>query len=84
MAHVFNVQKGTVHFATSEIDWVIGHSFIVYGPLIRGAQCVFFEGKPLAPNPGVVYDRVQHYKANSRVMAPTGFRVVKKEDNESD
>ena len=84
MAHVFNVQKGTVHFATSDIGWVVGHSFIVYGPLIRGAQCVFFEGKPLTPNPGVVWDRVQHYKVNSLYMAPTGVRVIKKEDYEGD
>jgi len=84
MAHVFNVHKGTVHFATSDIGWVVGHSFIVYGPLIRGAQCVFFEGKPVTPDPGVIWDRVQRYKVSSLYMAPTGVRVIKKEDYEGE
>jgi propionyl-CoA synthetase len=58
MRSVFNVNKGSVHFAGSDIGWVVGHSFIVYGPLLRGSSCVFFEGKPVTPNPGVVWDRV--------------------------
>ena len=58
MRSVFNVNKGSVHFAGSDIGWVVGHSFIVYGPLLRGSSCVFFEGKPITPNPGVIWDRV--------------------------
>ena len=61
MRSVFNVNKGSVHFAGSDIGWVVGHSFIVYGPLLRCSSCVFFEGKPIVPNPGVVWDRVQKY-----------------------
>ena len=80
MAHVFNVHKGTVHFATSDIGWVVGHSFIVYGPLIRGAQCVFFEGKPFTPDPGVIWNRVEEYQVSCLYMAPTGVRVLKKMD----
>jgi len=84
MRSVFNVNKGSVHFAGSDIGWVVGHSFIVYGPLIRCSSCVFFEGKPVTPNPGVVWDRVQRYKVTSLYMAPTGVRVVKKEDYNGD
>ena len=84
MRSVFNVNKGSVHFAGSDIGWVVGHSFIVYGPLIRCSSCVFFEGKPVTPNPGVVWDRVQKYKVTSLYMAPTGVRVVKKEDYNGD
>lgn len=80
MKSVFNVNKGSVHFAGSDIGWVVGHSFIVYGPLLRCSSCVFFEGKPVVPNPGVVWDRVEKYKVTCLYMAPTGVRVVKKED----
>jgi len=58
MRSVFNVNKGSVHFAGSDVGWVVGHSFIVYGPLLRCSSCVFFEGKPVVPNPGVIWDRV--------------------------
>jgi len=58
MRSVFNVNSGSVHFAGSDIGWVVGHSFIVYGPLLRNSACVFFEGKPVVPNPGVIWDRV--------------------------
>jgi propionyl-CoA synthetase len=80
MENVFNVHKGSVHFAGSDIGWVVGHSFIVYGPLIRGATSVFFEGKPITPNPGIVWAKVQQYKVTSLYMAPTAVRVVKKDD----
>jgi len=84
MRSVFNVNKGSVHFAGSDIGWVVGHSFIVYGPLLRGSACVFFEGKPIVPNPGVIWDRVQKYRVTSLYMAPTGVRVIKKEDYDGD
>ena len=58
MENVFNVHKGSVHFAGSDVGWVVGHSFIVYGPLIRGASSVFFEGKPIVPNAGVMWEKV--------------------------
>ena len=80
MRSVFNVNPGSVHFAGSDIGWVVGHSFIVYGPLLRNSACVFFEGKPVVPNPGVIWDRVQRYQVTSLYMAPTGVRVIKKED----
>ena len=84
MENVFNVHPGSVHFAGSDIGWVVGHSFIVYGPLIRGATSVFFEGKPITPDAGAVWRRVEEYKVTSLYMAPTAVRVVKKEDYDGD
>jgi propionyl-CoA synthetase len=81
MANVFNVHENSVHFASSDIGWVVGHSFIMYGPLIRGAQTVFFEGKPVYQgNAGVIWDLCNKYKITSLYMAPTAVRVIKKED----
>jgi propionyl-CoA synthetase len=57
MENVFNVNKNTVHFAGSDIGWVVGHSFIIYGPLLRGATSVFFEGKPIVPDAGVMWQK---------------------------
>lgn len=80
MENVFNVHPGSVHFAGSDIGWVVGHSFIIYGPLIRGATCIFFEGKPITPNAGAIWKRVEEHKVTSLYMAPTAVRVIKKED----
>ena len=84
MENVFNVHEGSVHFATSDIGWVVGHSFIVYGPLIRGATSIFMEGKPVTPNAGIIWKKVEQYKVTSLYMAPTAVRVVKKEDYEGE
>jgi propionyl-CoA synthetase len=84
MENVFNVHRKTVHFAGSDIGWVVGHSFIVYGPLIRGATSVFYEGKPVTPNCGAMWQRVEEYQVESLYMAPTAVRVVKKEDYEGE
>jgi propionyl-CoA synthetase len=62
MQHVFNVSKGDVWFSTSDIGWVVGHSFIVYGPLIRRATTILFEGKPILPDAGVLWRVVEQYK----------------------
>jgi len=77
---VHNVHRGKVHFATSDVGWVVGHTNIVYGPLLRGASCVFFEGKPITPNPGVCWKLVEQYKVTSMYMAPTAVRIIKKLD----
>ena len=84
MKHIFNIHEKDVWFAGSDIGWVVGHSFIVYGPLIRGAASVFFEGKPIIPNAGVFWRIVQQYKVKSIYMAPTAVRVIKKEDYEGE
>lgn len=80
MKNVFDLHEGGVHFASSDIGWVVGHSFIVYGPLIRCSKTIFFEGKPIIPDAGVVWRVCQEYKVTSLYMAPTGVRVIKKED----
>lgn len=80
MKNVFDLQQGGVHFAASDIGWVVGHSFIVYGPLLRCARAIFFEGKPVVPDAGVIWRVCEEYKVTSLYMAPTGVRVIKKED----
>jgi len=80
MENVFNVHRGSVHFAGSDVGWVVGHSFIVYGPLLRCCSSVFFEGKPVVPDAGIMWKKVEQYKVTSLYMAPTAVRVVKKED----
>ena len=80
MKNVFDVHQGSVHFACSDIGWVVGHSFIVYGPLIRCAKTIFFEGKPIVPDAGVIWRVCQDYQVTSLYMAPTAVRVIKKED----
>lgn len=82
MDKVFDLQLGGVFFAVSDIGWVVGHSNIVYGPLLRGATTVFFEGKPIVPDAGVVWRVVEEYKCSHLYWAPTAVRVVKKEDYE--
>ena len=80
MDNCFNVHRESVSFATSDIGWIVGHTNIVYGPLLRGSASVFFEGKPITPNPGIIWEKVQEYGVSMLFMAPTGVRVIKKED----
>ena len=80
MKNVFNIGKGDTWFAASDIGWVVGHSFIVYGPLIRGATSIIFEGKPIIPDAGVLWRVVEQHKVKSLYVAPTAVRVVKKDD----
>ena len=84
MKNVFDVGPTSTHFASSDIGWVVGHSFIVYGPLIRGCQVVFFEGKPVIPDAGAIWRVCEEYKVSSLYMAPTAVRVIKKVDYEGD
>jgi propionyl-CoA synthetase len=80
MENIFDISRGEVWFSASDIGWVVGHSFIVYGPLIRGATSVFFEGKPIVPNSGVLWRAVEQHKVKAIYLAPTAVRIVKKED----
>lgn len=59
MQNIFGINRGDMWFSTSDIGWVVGHSFIVYGPLIRGATSIIFEGKPITPNAGVLWRVVE-------------------------
>lgn len=80
MKHVFNGQPGGTYFATSDIGWVVGHSYIVYGPLIAGMSTVFYEGLPIQPDAGIWWQLVERFKVNVMFSAPTAIRVLKKHD----
>ena len=82
MENCYNVHRESVNFATSDIGWIVGHSNIVYGPLLQGSASVVFEGKPITPNAGIVWQKCQQYGVTMLFMAPTGVRVMKKEDYE--
>ena len=85
MHHMFDIQKKDKYFSTSDIGWVVGHSFIVYGPLLQGATTVLFEGKPVGtPNPGIIWSIVEKYKIKGIYTAPTALRVLRKEDPNGD
>lgn len=66
--------------AISDIGWVVGHSFIVYGPLLAGARSVVFEGKPIIPNAGKIWEMISKYNSKTLFLAPTAVRILKKMD----
>ena len=81
MDKVFDVHPGTTFFAASDIGWVVGHSFIVYGPLIRGAATIMFEGKPVGtPDAGTFWRVASQHGCKSIYAAPTAVRIIKKLD----
>jgi propionyl-CoA synthetase len=84
LKHIFNISKGEVYFSASDIGWVVGHSFIVYGPLIRGATSILFEGKPVVPNCGILWRIIESHKVKAIYLAPTAVRILKKEDYEGE
>jgi propionyl-CoA synthetase len=80
MQHIFMAGKGSTFFATSDIGWVVGHSYIVYGPLIAGMATVMYEGLPIRPDAGIWWKIVQDYNVSVMFSAPTAVRVLKKQD----
>ncbi len=80
MKHIFMGQAGETFFATSDIGWVVGHSYIVYGPLIAGMATIFYEGLPTRPDAGIWWRLVEKYKVTAMFSAPTAVRVLKKQD----
>jgi len=83
MENVYGVGAGEVYWAASDIGWVVGHSYIVYGPLLRGATTVLYEGKPVGtPDPGAFWRVVEQHGVNVLFTAPTAFRAIRKEDPE--
>jgi propionyl-CoA synthetase len=66
--------------AISDIGWVVGHSFIVYGPLLVGAKSVVYEGKPITPNAGKIWEMIARYNSKTLFLAPTAVRILKKMD----
>ena len=82
MQHIFCGQQGGVFFCTSDIGWVVGHSYIIYGPLIGGMGTVMYEGLPIRPDAGVWWRIVEQYKVTRMFSAPTAVRVLKKQPPE--
>jgi propionyl-CoA synthetase len=85
MKYIFDCKPGDVYFATSDIGWVVGHSYIVYGPLIAGLTTMLYEGTPIRDmdgntNGGVWWSLVHKYKVTHMFSAPTAIRVLKKQD----
>ena len=80
MKHIFNGEAGQTYFATSDIGWVVGHSYIIYGPLIAGMTTIMYEGLPTRPDAGVWWSIVEKYKVTHMFSAPTAVRVLKKHD----
>ncbi|GAA6206937.1 propionyl-CoA synthetase [Cognatishimia sp. WU-CL00825] len=83
MEAIYNVKPGDVFWAASDVGWVVGHSYICYGPLIHGNTTVVFEGKPVGtPDAGTFWRVISEHNVTSFFTAPTAFRAVKREDPE--
>ncbi|MGV9378601.1 propionyl-CoA synthetase [Nonomuraea sp. NPDC003707] len=81
MSHVYGAAPGEVYWAASDVGWVVGHSYIVYGPLLAGCTTVLYEGKPVGtPDPGAFWRVVSTYGVRTLFTAPTAIRAIKKED----
>jgi len=81
MKAIYNVDAGDVYWAASDVGWVVGHSYIVYGPLLRGCTTVMYEGKPVGtPDPGAFWRVIAEHGVKVMFTAPTAFRAIKKED----
>ena len=80
MKRIFCGAAGETMFTTSDIGWVVGHSYIIYGPLIAGMTTIMYEGVPVRPDAGVWWKIVQDYKVSVMFSAPTAIRVLKKHD----
>lgn len=81
MKHVYGVEPGEVYWAASDVGWVVGHSYIVYGPLLHGCTTIMFEGKPVGtPDPGAFWRVIEQYRVSTLFTAPTAFRAIKRED----
>jgi propionyl-CoA synthetase len=83
MGQVYGMQAGDVWWGISDVGWVVGHTLIVYGPLMAGCTTVFYEGKPIrTPDAGAYWRIVEQYRVNALFCAPTAMRAIRKEDPE--
>jgi len=81
MANIYDVEPGDIYWAASDVGWVVGHSYIVYGPLLYGCTTVMFEGKPVGtPDAGAFWRVIQDHKVKVLFTAPTAFRAIKQQD----
>ncbi len=85
MKNIYNVEAGDVFWAASDVGWVVGHSYICYGPLLAGATTIVFEGKPVGtPDAGTFWRVIEEHKVVSFFTAPTAFRAIKRVDPEGE
>jgi propionyl-CoA synthetase len=85
MKNLYNVAAGDVYWAASDVGWVVGHSYIVYGPLLSGCTTLMYEGKPVGtPDPGAFWRVINEHNVKVLFTAPTAFRAIKKEDPNGD
>jgi propionyl-CoA synthetase len=80
MDYIFCAKPGQTMFCTSDIGWVVGHGYIIYGPLIHGMATIMFEGTPLKPDAGIWWHLVEKYRVSTMFSSPTAIRVLKKQD----
>ncbi|MEA2116475.1 MAG: propionyl-CoA synthetase [Thermodesulfobacteriota bacterium] len=81
MKNIYNVEPGDVYWAASDVGWVVGHSYIVYAPLLYGCTTIVYEGKPIGtPDAGAFWRVIEQHKVKVMFTAPTAFRAIKKED----
>ncbi|HXP97801.1 MAG TPA: propionyl-CoA synthetase, partial [Telmatospirillum sp.] len=81
MSNIYNVKPGEVYWAASDVGWVVGHSYIVYAPLLQGCTTVVFEGKPVGtPDAGAFWRVIAEHKVETLFTAPTAFRAIKRDD----
>ncbi len=81
MKHLYNVDPGEVYWSASDVGWVVGHSYIVYSPLLHGCTTIVFEGKPVGtPDAGTFWRVIEQHRVPTLFTAPTAFRAIKRED----
>lgn len=81
MKAIYNIDEGDVWWTASDVGWVVGHSYIVYGPLLKGCTTIMFEGKPVGtPDAGVFWRIIAEHKVKCMFTAPTAYRAIKRED----
>ncbi|MGA2013821.1 MAG: propionyl-CoA synthetase [Solirubrobacteraceae bacterium] len=85
MQHIYGVEPGEVYWAASDVGWVVGHSYIVYAPLLHGCTTVLYEGKPVGtPDPGAFWRVIQEHGVSTLFTAPTAFRAIRQQDPEGE
>ena len=85
MHNIYGIEPGEVFWAASDVGWVVGHTYIVYAPLLHGSTTVLYEGKPVGtPDAGAFWRVIAEHKVAALFTAPTAFRAIKKEDPEGE
>ncbi|KAF2664643.1 acyl-CoA synthetase/AMP-acid ligase-like protein [Microthyrium microscopicum] len=82
--YLFGIERGDVIFTASDVGWVVGHSYILYAPLLAGATTVQFEGKPIYPDAGIFWRLIEEHKINVLFTAPTALRAIRQLDPDSE